>query len=39
MGDTFKLPFGIYEQVLNQIITNKLRLNYEDEAVLENIDE
>lgn len=39
MGDTFKLPFGIYEQVLNQIITKKLRLNYEDEAVLENIDE
>ncbi len=39
MGDTFKLPFGIYEQVLNQIITEKLRLNSEDEAVLENIDE
>ena len=39
MGDTFELPFGIYEQVLNQIITKKLRHHNEDETVLENIDE
>lgn len=39
MGDLYKLPVGIYEQVLNQIINEKLLLNSEDEAVLENIDE
>jgi hypothetical protein len=39
MGDTFKLPLGIYEQVLNQLITKKLKIDSEDQAVLENIDE
>lgn len=39
MKDTSKLPFGIYEQVLNQIISRKLRMNSEDEIMLEGIDE
>jgi len=39
MDNKFKLPFGIYEQVLNHLIANKISLNSEDEAVLENIDE
>lgn len=39
MGDIFKLPLGIYEQVLNQLITDTLQQNFEDEAVLESIDE
>lgn len=39
MGDLFKLPFGIYEQVLNQLIKGKLSLHSADEAILENIDE
>ena len=33
------MSFGIYEQVLNQIISEKLLVNSEDEPVLENIDE
>ena len=39
MKYTSKLPFGIYEQVLNQLIAEKLNLNSEYEAMLEGIDE
>lgn len=39
MGDRGKLPAGIYEHVLNQILFERLNNNSDDQAVLEDIDE
>lgn len=39
MGSKSKLPYGIYEHVLNNAISRDLEVNSDDNAVLESIDE